>query len=199
MTEKISLLEKVNCNDAKASGNASFMHFTLIELLVVIAIIAILAAMLLPSLQNARHQAKHMLCRNNMKQTWVVISQYEPDFDGYMEPNYFSSPTGYKWWWGNLINLGYWNGDISYSLDCPILPDFYFKVPEWEGHGGMGQWRPYTQRAYTDASWRSDPNLVGWPRYVYGAWCGYNQGADTNGVGGGTRTGARVGARACRA
>ncbi|MEA3224535.1 MAG: type II secretion system protein [Planctomycetota bacterium] len=55
--------------------------FTLIELLVVIAIIAVLLAIMMPSLQRVKEQAREMTCRANLRQYGLSQALYLDDYD----------------------------------------------------------------------------------------------------------------------
>ena len=61
--------------------------FTLIEVLVVVAIIALLVAILLPSLSRARAQAKQVVCGSNVHQQCLGFFLYAADYKGTLPPN----------------------------------------------------------------------------------------------------------------
>ena len=67
-------------------GARPFGAFTLIELLVVIAVIALLAAILLPALSQAKEKGKTVVCVNNLKQLQLAINIYADEHEDELPP-----------------------------------------------------------------------------------------------------------------
>lgn len=103
--------------------------FTLIELLVVIAIIAVLVALLLPAVQQARASARSIQCRNNLKQIGLALHNYSEQH-GVLPPSSTSHVEDGVWddrpWrshlhsWASLILPQLDQGNAQAKIDYSV-------------------------------------------------------------------------------
>ncbi len=153
-------------------GSGARSSFTLIELLVVVAIIAILFAILMPSLGLAKEKAKTISCSSNLRQIGFAPSMYDADFGGYIFPlEYLSGPGGspLDFYTTLLANLGYVKAKNTVSGVAIGYEKTIFQCPS-------GQ-----LKAWSDPPDRFDPAGQGAVRYysatsrvVVDNWYGIN-------------------------
>lgn len=128
--------------------------FTLIELLVVISITALLVAVLLPALSNARAAARRVVCGSGLKQTHLAFVMYAQDNDGWIASawtwHYDKAPAStYASHGMGLYSTSLKDPDSTRDYDsffrsCPETPadnpdgDPFFGMNEWLGAGAFG-------------------------------------------------------------
>lgn len=140
-------------------------RFTLVELLIVVAIIAILAAILLPSLNKAKAKAQEIACAGNLKQLGSTLHLYAADSSDWLPVAVWmggaNPDPGFDTynWYANPLLMGYigWNESISFSNPLPHL-----KVRFCPSENNP--WSDFPEKGYKTLSYAS--NLVfGWGWY----------------------------------
>jgi prepilin-type N-terminal cleavage/methylation domain-containing protein/prepilin-type processing-associated H-X9-DG protein len=115
----------VTKNDAQR-----ILGFTLIELLVVVAIIAMLISILLPSLANARDQAKAAVCLSRLKNLGTAGQSYQTQYQGYIPGAPMTTGYGLAVYSG--VGSGAWKPGMPmniYDYSIPLLKEMSQQLP----------------------------------------------------------------------
>lgn len=134
--------------------------FTLIELMVVVSIIAILAAMLLPALSQARKAAKASVCLNNLKQIGYAAANYIEDYNSFYTPYaQYGTTTISDVTYMDLISSPYLGANFT---DAQMKRGMWTKTNAKEAPGIVSMWwcpLDDVDGSKTTSSYRANTNV----------------------------------------
>jgi len=106
--------------------------FTLIELLVVISIIALLIALLLPTLSQARDAAQRVQCASNLRQLGIATHIYASDFNQSLPITSYAHAVRDGTYtllpYGRAFAREYLNGATDEAFICPSARDNEYAI-----------------------------------------------------------------------
>jgi len=149
--------ETISAMPASAVPARAGRAFTMIDVLVTMAVIAVLMSILMPTLSSVRETARQVVCRSNVRQMGIGLTQFAQDHADHLPRSVFTddtTPGNYKPWETMKLRVvpgSAWDGlGYLYSEEYTPAP-LVFYCPSHKGE------HPYV--VYEDA-WGSDQGLI---------------------------------------
>jgi len=161
-------------SDGCRRQHPSMKGLSLIELVVVLSIISVLAAISLPALTKAKHQAGRLKCMRNQREAVSAVTFYSMDNDGWYPPSVATIGTASRWHWEAPTML------TGYNIRAPGL---HRAMSEYLGcyiNDARTMFCPnaprkykYLQDAWDAGDDWNHPETGPIPDPVYGSYCFY--------------------------
>jgi prepilin-type N-terminal cleavage/methylation domain-containing protein len=157
-------------------SNSKATGFTLIELLVVVAIIAVLIALLLPVLANAREMARRTVCGSDIRQVLTSINLYANNYNDFVASGTSDWNPRCVQGQSPILRMG-----LATYFYTKTMTDFKVIVcpSDFEESRVAGdyqrRWNNFNFPPWTDGGWAGNPDDVNiWSSYVMYAegWIG---------------------------
>lgn len=109
---------------ARSSQRIAHRGFSLIDVLVSISVIALLIAIMLPSISSVRESARRVICSSDMRQIGLGMNLYAEDNNGVLPTSVFIEEVGNR----------------AYPVAPQLMDTVRTSHEEYEPHKEWGQW-----------------------------------------------------------